>query len=186
MMPERANITSVPIRSPGSARSAAFPAPRLSLEPTLSRAGMFDGAWWPRTRDAGAELPGLLDALSSSMGAIVQVGLDIDEWDDVPRRLVAGGRTVQVGWSPARDHTMSVTCSDQGRFLLLVIPPQTVEAAAAAATWMATRIGNCGLAAEIFAIAGVTPAIPDRAPMSAALDAEGTRERKDDDGTVSA
>ena len=181
MMPQHSIITSVPIRSRGcSTQSAEFPAPRLSLEPTLSRAGMFDGAWWPRSYDAGAELPGLLEVLSSSLGVIVQVGLDIDAWDDVPRRLVAGGRVVQVGWSPARDHTISVICSDQDRFLLLVIPPQTVEAAAAAATWMATRTGNSSLAAEIFAIAGVTPAIPGRALVPPTLDAEDTRVWEDD------
>jgi hypothetical protein len=160
MMPEHSTITSVPIHSRAcSARSAEFLAPRLGLEPTLSRAGMFDGAWWPRTRDAYAELPGVLEVLSSSLGVIVQVGLDIDEWDEVPRRLAVSGRIVQVGWSPARDHTMSVTCHAHVRFLLLVIPPQTAAGAAAAATWMATRTGNSSLAAEIFAIAGITPAI---------------------------
>ena len=160
MMPEHSAFTSVPIRARGcSAPSAEFPAPRLSLEPTLSRSGMFDGAWWPRTRDARAELPRLLEALSQSLGAIAQVGLDIDVWDEVPRLLTVSGRIVQVGWSPARDHTMSVTCHNQDRFLLLVIPPQTVAAAAAAATWLATRTGNAGLAAEIFAAAGIsTPA----------------------------
>lgn len=36
------------------------PAVRLTLEPTLARAGMFDGAWWPHSRDVRAELPSLI------------------------------------------------------------------------------------------------------------------------------
>jgi Family of unknown function (DUF5994) len=176
MMPEYSTITSVPIRSRGrSAQGAELPVPRLSLEPTLSRSGMFDGAWWPSTRDAGAELPGLLAVLSSRLGAITQVGLDIDAWDEVPHRLTVNGHIVQVGWSPARDHTLSVTCRNQDRFLLLVIPPQTVAAAAAAATWMATRTGNSSLAAEIFAAVWITPAITGPAPTSPTVDAEETR-----------
>ena len=160
MMPEY-SITSVPIRSPGHAAQCAEPsAPRLSLEPTLSRSGMFDGAWWPSTRDARAELPGLIEALSLRLGAITQVGLDIDAWDEVPHRLTVNGHIVQVGWSPARDHTLSVTCRDQNRFLLLVIPPQTDPTAAAAATWMATRTGNSSIAAEIFAAAWIPNAAP--------------------------
>lgn len=156
MMPEYSTITSIPIRARGCSAPATEPsAPRLSLEPTLSRSGMFDGAWWPRSRDARAELPAVLEILSLRMGAIAQVGLDIDAWDDVPRRLAFGGHVVQVGWSSARDHTMSVTCHSQDRFLLLVIPPQTAAPAAAAATWMATRTGNANLAAEIFASAGL-------------------------------
>lgn len=164
MMPEFSTLTSVPIRPRGPATQSAEPsAPRLSLEPTLSRSGMFDGAWWPSSSDARAELPGLLEALSSRLGPIAQVGLDIDAWDEVPHRLVVSGHVVQVGWSPARDHTLSVTCRDQNRFLLLVIPPQTAPAAAAAATWLATRTGNSSLAAEIFAAAWITPAVAGQA-----------------------
>jgi hypothetical protein len=160
MMPEYSTLTSVPIRPRSPAAQSAEPsATRLSLEPTLSRSGMFDGAWWPSTRDARAELPGLLEALSLRLGPVAQVGLDIDAWDEVPHRLVVGGRVVQVGWSPARDHTLSVTCRDQNRFLLLVIPPQSAPTAAATATWLATRTGNSSLAAEIFAAAWITPAL---------------------------
>ncbi len=79
---------------------------------------------------------------------------------------------------------MSVTCRAQVRFLLLVIPPQTAAAAAAAATWIATRTGNSSLAAEIFAIAGITPAIPGQTPASQTVDAEETRVWENDGGSA--
>jgi hypothetical protein len=40
--------------------SAADQMPRLLLEPTMARGGLFDGAWWPHSHDVRAELPDLI------------------------------------------------------------------------------------------------------------------------------
>lgn len=56
----------------------------LRLETTRSREGALDGAWWPRSRNIGAELPGLVGALTEHLGPVVSVGLDADAWDEVP------------------------------------------------------------------------------------------------------
>ena len=48
---------------PDRFRQAAKPGTvLLRLATTQSREGVLDGAWWPRSRDVGAELPGLVRA----------------------------------------------------------------------------------------------------------------------------
>lgn len=137
---------------------------RLTLEPTLARAGMFDGAWWPHSRDVRAELPGLITALSAHLGAILRVGLDQDAWDDIPRSLTIDGRVVHIGWFTASDDTMSVTRGLNDHFMLLVVPPWATAPAAAAAMAMAARTGNRMPAATILAATGTTPKSPTRCP----------------------
>jgi hypothetical protein len=144
-------------------RSAGPLAPRVSLEATLSRGGMFDGAWWPRGRDVYAELPGLISALTAVLGTIRRVGLDLDAWDEAPGRLVIDGRVVWIDWSSVGDDTVSATRGSQDHFLLLVIPPRATASMAAAAMRMAARTGNGGPAADILAAAGITRAI--RVPL---------------------
>ncbi|MFI0153383.1 DUF5994 family protein [Streptomyces lydicus] len=163
-------------RSPKSLfpRPTAPSAVRLTLEPTLARAGMFDGAWWPHSRDVRAELPGLITALSAHLGAILRVGLDQDAWDDIPRSLTIDGRGVHIGWFTASDDTMSVTRGLNDHFMLLVVPPWASAPAAAAAMAMAARTGNRMPAATILAASGTTPEIPDAVALLA-VDAEGER-----------
>lgn len=48
----------------------------LRLETTHAREGILDGAWWPRSRDIGAELPSLISALAEHLGPVTRVGLD--------------------------------------------------------------------------------------------------------------
>lgn len=125
--------------------------PRLSLEATLSRNGMFDGAWWPRSRDIHAELPSLITALKFHLGPISRVGLDTEAWDGVPRYLMVDGLVVHVGWFSASDHTISVTRGLQDHFLLLVVPPFFTPTAAAAAMAAASRTGNSVTAIQLLA-----------------------------------
>lgn len=96
--------------------------PRLALETSLARNGMFDGAWWPRTRDLEAELPDLITALSAHYGPIVRVGLDTSTWDTVPRSVQVAGLLVRIGRFSASGDTMSLTRGLQDQFVLLVIP----------------------------------------------------------------
>ncbi|MDH6133932.1 hypothetical protein P3T37_003331 [Kitasatospora sp. MAA4] len=125
--------------------------PRLSLEPTLTRAGMFDGAWWPRSRDVEAELPCLITALTAHLGHISRVGLDTSGWDDIPRCLTVDGLAIRIGRFSAGADTVSVTRSLDDHFLLLVVPPWATATEAATAMTAAARPGNRATAAQLLA-----------------------------------
>jgi hypothetical protein len=132
---------------------------RLRLDPAPSREGVLDGAWWPHSRDPSAELPDLIAGLGSRLGVITRVALNIDAWDSAPRRLVAGGRAVHVGWFRTMDaHTISVTRNRQDRFVLLVIPPEATTAAAATAMAMAAKRKISTRPADILAASGIVVA----------------------------
>ncbi|MBD0842251.1 MULTISPECIES: DUF5994 family protein [unclassified Streptomyces] len=119
---------------PDSVRQAVRPGTALlRLTTSRSRSGLLDGAWWPRSRDARAELPELIEALTVHLGSVQRVGLDATAWDDAPTSLVVEGRRVRVDWSSVADDTVLITRGDQDHFLLLVVPPgATVETAHAA------------------------------------------------------
>jgi hypothetical protein len=93
-----------PLAAPGLLPDAIHrPAERgtvlLRLQTTPSREGNRDGAWWPRSRDIGAELPDLIHVLTEHLGPITRVGLDATAWD----------------------HTVLITRRDQDHFSLLVM-----------------------------------------------------------------
>ncbi|GAA2739218.1 hypothetical protein GCM10010440_01190 [Kitasatospora cinereorecta] len=123
--------------------------PRLALEPTMSREGVFDGAWWPRTTDLVAELPDLITALGAHLGRIVRVGLDTPAWDDVPRSVVVQGVMIRINWFGGSDATISITRGFQDHFLLLVVPPGTLPTTAVSAMAGASATGNRTPAAEL-------------------------------------
>lgn len=114
---------------------------RLSLDPDLARRGAVDGAWWPAGYDAGAELPGLIAAIDQRLNRrVLRVGLHIDAWANIPRRIAAPGRQVKVGWFRTIDpHVVNLIIPGIEHLNLLVIPPDTTPAAAANALDMATR-----------------------------------------------
>ncbi|MGI5376906.1 DUF5994 family protein [Streptomyces sp. CA-251387] len=129
----------------------------LRLETTHDRRGVLDGAWWPRSRDVGAELPGLIGALSEHLGPIARVGLDSAAWDGLPTRLVVDGRVVHIDASSVGDDTVLVTRGDQDIFSLLVVPPDTPVAAARAAMAQAVRADNVKGARRILVDTGAEP-----------------------------
>ncbi|NAS20261.1 hypothetical protein GT755_01025 [Herbidospora sp. NEAU-GS84] len=114
-----------PIKSVASAMPHTDGAQRLSLDPALNRTSVADGAWWPYTRDAAAELPGLIAAVDQRMGrATMRVGLHADAWDDIPRRIPARGRQVRVDWLRHSDPRMiTITLDGCQQVTLLVAPP---------------------------------------------------------------
>lgn len=130
----------------------------LRLETTRSRKGILDGAWWPRSRDIGSQLPGLITALTEHLGPIARVGLDADAWDGVPGRLVVDDRVVHIDWFPVGDDTVLITRGDRDHFLLLVIPPQATPAAAHAAMATAVQADNAESAQQILVTTGITSA----------------------------
>lgn len=121
-------------------------APRLSLEPSLSHAGMFDGGWWPRTRRIERELPELIVALRKVVGPVLHVALERAAWDDIPSRVTVDGHVIRINCFSSSSHTMSVGGGHQDHFLLLVVPPHTRRAVATAALSAAAMPGNSGSA----------------------------------------
>ncbi|MEU4829600.1 DUF5994 family protein [Streptosporangium sp. NPDC023615] len=115
----------------GSTASAASPA-RVSLDPTLGRRGAVDGGWWPRSRDAAAELPGLIADIDHRLNRpVLRVGLPLESWDDIPHRVAAPGRQVKVGWFRHMDaHTVTLIGANTEPVTLRVIPPDTEDGAA--------------------------------------------------------
>ncbi|MEV0407093.1 DUF5994 family protein [Actinoallomurus sp. NPDC050550] len=130
-------------------------ASRLSLDPALRRQGILDGGWWPRSRDAGAELPLLVSSLNARVGAILRLGIDARDWDDIPRRLTVDGHVVRVGRFADVNHKIIVTRGSQDHIMLLVIPPKASTASAKAALAMAAMGKNSGRPEEILAAVGI-------------------------------
>ncbi|MEE1783977.1 DUF5994 family protein [Streptomyces sp. SP17BM10] len=143
----------IPLPTPSSSGPWSVPAvpllPRLVLEPTMTREGIFDGAWWPRSNHVLAELPDLITALGAHLGRIVRVGLDTPAWDEVPRSLVVNGLMVKINWFAGSNATVSVTRGFQDHFLLLVVPPGTTTENASSAMAGASATGNHTPAAEL-------------------------------------
>lgn len=128
---------------PSEAHEAVVPGTALlRLETTQSREGILDGAWWPRSRDIGAELPALVSALSEHLGPITRVGLDAAAWEELPTRLVVDDRVVHIHSFPVGDDTILITRGDQDHFSLLVVPPDATPEAARAAMAQAVRADN--------------------------------------------
>ncbi|MEF9905366.1 DUF5994 family protein [Streptomyces sp. P9-A2] len=132
----------------------------LRLETTQSREGNLDGAWWPRSRDIGAELPDLIHVLTGHLGPITRVGLDGTAWDELPTRLVIDDQVVHIDSFPVGDDTALITRGDQDHFSLLVVPPHATPDAARAAMARAVRADNVTHAAQILIDTGTHQAHP--------------------------
>ncbi|MFF7447659.1 MULTISPECIES: DUF5994 family protein [unclassified Streptomyces] len=100
---------------------------RLSLAPAGPAPALLDGAWWPRSRDLGAELPSLTAALDPLWGRITRVTVNPTHWPALPRRVPVAGHVLKVGWFLAEQdpHELLLLSYRMGRWNLLVVPPQT-------------------------------------------------------------
>jgi hypothetical protein len=153
--------------APTSAVTALPGEPRLSLDPTLSGRGAVDGGWWPRSRDAQAELPALVAVLSARLGHISRVSLPAAAFGNIPHRLSSSGRNVKVGWfNSMNPHTVNLTVAGHDDIVLLVIPPQSSPAAAAAALTTAALGRGAAQPAAILAAAGIAAGGADQAERS--------------------
>lgn len=151
-------------------------ASRLSLDPALKRLGAVDGGWWPRSRNANAELPGLVSLLNARVGAVVRLGIDARDWDDIPRRIRVGGHVVRIGRFADVNHKIIATRGPQDHILLLVVPPQASTAAAKSALAMAATGKNSGRPEEILAASGIENEAKANAPRAAREDDDHPRE----------
>ncbi|MFE6686040.1 DUF5994 family protein [Streptomyces sp. NPDC057743] len=132
----------------------------LRLVTTHTREQVLDGAWWPRSRDIGAELPALVAALTEHLGPVLRVGLDADAWEELPTRLVIDERVVHIDSFPVGDDTVLITRGDQDHFSLLVVPPHATPEAARDAMARAVRTGNVAPAEQILIDTGTRRAHP--------------------------
>ena len=138
--PQAAPIPPGGTLSAPSAILAGPPAPRVSFDPALNRHGAVDGGWWPHSRNALTELPGLIAALDSRPGVRVQrLSVHRDDWDEIPHRLTTDkGHRIRVDWfTTIPRHTISVTTAGKGTIEVLVVPPGTAEGTAQTAMNMA-------------------------------------------------
>jgi Family of unknown function (DUF5994) len=132
----------------------------LRLQTTHDRTGILDGAWWPRSRDIGAELPRLITALTEHLGPLTRVGLDAGAWEELPTRLIVDDRVVHIDSSPVGDDTVLITRGDRDLFSLLVVPPHATPDAARAAMARSVRADNVTQAAQILIDTGTGRARP--------------------------
>jgi hypothetical protein len=130
---------------------------RLSLNPARDRQSGIGGGWWPRSLDAGAELPGLLAALSTRAGRVSRVALQAGAFSHIPHQLTVGGRRVRVAWFRYMNmHTVILTMADRPDLVLLVIPPRASPAAGAEALRLAGSGRPVGQPEAILAAAGIS------------------------------
>lgn len=106
---------------------------RLSLAPDGAAPALLDGAWWPRSRDLGVELPILTAVLDPLWGRITRVTVNPTHWPVLPHKVPVAGHVVKVGWFLAEQdpHELLLLSYRTGRWNLLVIPPRTDPASAA-------------------------------------------------------
>jgi hypothetical protein len=136
---------------------------RLSLVPSTALHAGLGGGWWPRSRDATAELPGLINELSTRVGRVSRVALQVDAFDNIPHKLAAGGRKVHVAWFRYMNtNTVLLTMAGRDDLVLLVVPPLAPPAAAARALRAVASGPGAGSADAILAAAGIAA---DGAPL---------------------
>lgn len=149
--------------SPTSAEPAGEDDARLSLDPALPGQLGISGGWWPRSRDAGAELPAMLAELSAQAGRVRRVALQVDAFSDIPHLIMINGRPVHVAWFRSMDPmTVNMTMAARDNLTLLVIPPGASADSAAEALRLAAASSRTKQPEEILASAGITSDIPAR------------------------
>lgn len=124
---------------PDSAKSLSC---RLYLEAAGVHRGMLDGGWWPRSRNAHAELPGLVLMIDAIRGQVLRLVLAGAGWDDRPRTLTIGGRVIVLDYFNSQPATLLTAFCARSRVDLLVVSPATGCDAAEAAMVSAMSTGN--------------------------------------------
>jgi Family of unknown function (DUF5994) len=140
---------------PATAVQASVNGTRLCLVPASALQMGLGGGWWPRSRDATAELPGLIAELSARGRRVSRVAVQADAFGNIPHQLTLGGRKVHVAWFRYMNiNTVLLTMAGRDDLVLLVVPPHARPAAAAQALRAASGPG-AGRADAILAAAGI-------------------------------
>jgi hypothetical protein len=133
--------------------------PRLLMESTGSRRTLLDGAWWPRSTNPVAELPGLILAIDKVRGPVTRLVLAATGWDSHPHRLGVAGRVLRLGYFTSQPVSLLTAICGNDRVDLLVVPPQTDDGTADAAMVLAATTTNLVHAQHIL-LAASTPTAP--------------------------
>jgi hypothetical protein len=129
---------------------------RLSLDPEGSKRTGINGGWWPYSRDARLELPGLIAELNSRTGRVSRVALQVTAFGNIPHQLTVGGRKVHVAWFRYMNmHTVILTMAGRDDLVLLVVPPEAGAAAATEALRLAASGWRAGAPEAILTAAGI-------------------------------
>jgi hypothetical protein len=127
----------------------------------------FDGAWWPRSRDLGAELPELVAALAKLGVRVERFTYPVDAWEhEVQRKVVVGGRTVRTGAFRSMDRQLVSLVADDGRRIdLLVVPPEADALTGVRALRLAGLREDSSSPQRVLAAAGSRPR-PEVVPIT--------------------
>ncbi|MEU7056728.1 DUF5994 family protein [Streptomyces sp. NPDC046197] len=120
-------MTTTPPRHPPSARL------RLGAQPCPGGpARRIDGAWWPRSYDLTAELPGLLAGLPYGWGHISSVLVNGAMWSLSGDGILVDDQMVHLRRTDLSRpvHTVCLLAPGHGRWDLLVVPPAATQAEA--------------------------------------------------------
>jgi hypothetical protein len=119
----------------------------------------FDGAWFPRSRDLGVELPELIAELERSDVRVERFTYQLEAWQPVPRKLVVSGRVIRTGgFRSMNPQVVSLTWAGGTRRAdLLVVPPETDVLTGARALRLCTRRGLPRSPQMVLAAARSTP-----------------------------
>ncbi|MEV4579987.1 DUF5994 family protein [Nonomuraea jabiensis] len=172
-----------PLGSAPSAIPRVDSALRLSLHPVPNRRAVVDGAWWPYSRDAAAELPGLIAAVDRLLDRVtLRIGVHRDVWQSIPRRIPARGRQVRIGWFRHTDPRLITLIFSAGEpVVLLVIPPDTA-AGPAEATLKLTTQDTAGLSIDDILTGARLPPNPTPPHSASARDGSDGSARWDNEG----
>ncbi|MFI1047166.1 DUF5994 family protein [Streptomyces griseoruber] len=155
---------------------------RLSLAPVGPAPALLDGAWWPRSRDLGAELPILTAVLDPLWGRITRVTVNPTHWPVIPRKVPVAGHVVNVGWFlPEQDpHELLLLSYHVGRWNLLVVPPETSPVQAAWLMAAASDPRGTSTASRLMEeAAGLRTVAETDLAVAAVWDSEGGHEARD-------
>ena len=149
--------------------------PRLRMEATGSRRTVLDGAWWPRSTDPVAELPGLVLAIDKLRGPVTRLVLATAGWDSHPRRLGMNGRVLRLGYFTSQPVSLLTAICGNDRIDLLVVPPHTASGTADAAMVLAAATTNLVHAQHILLAVGTPTTRPVDGAAEDNWEAEGGR-----------
>jgi hypothetical protein len=149
--------------------------PRLRMETTGSRRTLLDGAWWPRSTDPVAELPGLVLAIDKLRGPVTRLVLAAAGWDSHPRRLGIAGRVLRLGYFSSQPVSLLTAICGNDRIDLLVVPPHTADGTADAAMVLAATTNNLVHAQHILLAVSTPTTRPIDGTAEDAWEAEGGR-----------
>ncbi|GGU92472.1 hypothetical protein GCM10010182_04680 [Actinomadura cremea] len=170
--------------------------PRLRLRPAASLRSArtaLDGAWWPRSADPVAELPGLVLALQDhgpidDHRPITHVLLRVDDWDARPRRLRIDGpadsRVVRLSWFDSLPAGLLTAIHADGRSVdLFTVPASASQAEAEASMELASHPNNDMRTPDLLAVLASSPVRTRRSgtrnDSENAWEAEGGRLREE-------